>query len=406
MPIRLLTFTTLFPNSEAPNHGVFVENRLRHLVASGAVESTVLAPVPFFPKWAAAAGRWGIHARVPRAERRHGLAVYHPRYPVLPKFGMSVAPFLLYRAMLPRVRRLIADGLAFDAIDAHYFYPDGIAAVWLAKALNRPVVVTARGTDVNLIPNYAIPRRLLQRSIPHADGLVAVSEALKRALVELGAPPSKVKVLRNGVDTVLFRPTDRKLTRCALGLKRTTLISAGHLIERKGHDRVISALAQLPGADLLIVGEGPERERLTALAHQLGVSDRVRFLGARPHPEMPKLYSAADVLVLASTREGWANVLLEAMACGTPVVASPAWGNPEVVRAPEAGVIAASNRPGDLAAAVRDVIANAPPRAATRAYAERFSWDETTAGQIALFQQVLGHAPSRGIRTPALAQSH
>ena len=168
------------------------------------------------------------------------------------------------------------------------------------------------------------------------------------------------------------------------------LLSVGHLIERKGHHRVIEAMRELPEWTLLIAGEGPERERLHALAGRTGVEGRVRLLGARPHGELAALYSAADALVLASSREGWANVLLEAMACGTPVVASPIPGNPEVVRAPAAGVIMPDNTPQGVVAGVRALAVAAPTRDATRAYAEGFGWEETSAGQLAVFRRVLG----------------
>ena len=388
-PIRLLTFSTLFPNAARTNHGVFVENRLRQLVASGAVTSTVVAPVPWFPSTAPRFGDWARHARAPHQEQRDGLTVLHPRYPVLPRVGMSVAPWLLFRAMLPALRAMQATDV-FDAIDAHYLYPDGVAAVWLGQRLGLPVVVTARGTDVTLIPRYALPRRLIRRAIRDAAALIAVSAALKTALVELGAPPDKVTVLRNGVDTALFRPpADREAARRSLGLVGPTLISVGLLIERKGHHHTIEAMRQLPGIGLLIVGEGPERGRLAGLIGQYGLGERVRLLGPRPHAELPSLYGAADALVLASSREGWANVLLEAMACGTPVVASNIPGNPEVVREAAAGLVAEANTPGGIAAAVRRLFAAPPDRQATRAYAERFGWDETTAGQIAVFRRQL-----------------
>jgi teichuronic acid biosynthesis glycosyltransferase TuaC len=148
-------------------------------------------------------------------------------------------------------------------------------------------------------------------------------------------------------------------------------------------------MTDLPGHTLLIVGEGPERARLAGMAERLGLADRVRLLGARPHAELPALYGAADALVLASSREGWANVLLEAMACGTPVIASNIWGNPEVVRSPAAGLITESNTAEGIVAAARRMFADPPDRAATRAYAEQFSWDETTAGQLALFRRVV-----------------
>ncbi|HTW69545.1 MAG TPA: glycosyltransferase family 4 protein [Acetobacteraceae bacterium] len=387
-PLHLLTFSTLFPNAARANHGVFVENRLRHLVASGGARSTVVAPVPWFPSRAAWFGDWARHAAAPREEQRHGLRVLHPRYPLVPRVGMSLAPLLQYRALLPIVRALHARD-AFDAIDAHYLYPDGVAAVWIGRRLDLPVVVTVRGTDVTLIPRYAVPRRLIRGALGGAAALISVSEALRQGLVALGAPPAKVTVLRNGVDTRLFRPpADRAASRAALGLSRPTLLSVGLLIERKGHHVTIEAMRQLPDYGLLIVGEGPEQARLAGLIEQYRLSDRVHLLGPRPHADLPQLYGAADALVLASSREGWANVLLESMACGTPVVASNIPGNPEVVRDAAAGVIVEANTADGIAAAVRRLFAAPPARDATRAYAERYGWEETTEGQLALFRRL------------------
>ena len=393
MTLRLLTFSTLYPNAARPNHGVFVENRLRHLLASQEAVSTVVAPVPWFPSTHPRAGEWARYAQAPAQETRHGIEVLHPRFPVVPKIGMTAAPFLLYWSMLPFIRRLQNEGRQFDLIDAHYMYPDGVAAVWLGKKLGLPVVVTSRGTDVSLIPQYPLPRRLIQGAIRGAAALVTVSAALKTALVALGAPDQKVTVLRNGVDTSLFRPAaDRDSIRASLGLKRKTLVSVGLLIDRKGHHRTIEAMSHLPEHELLIAGEGPERARLTALIEKLGLTDRVRLLGARPHDTLPALYSAADASVLASSREGWANVLLESMACGTPVVASNIWGNPEVVQTRDAGLIAPENTPEGIAATVRALFSPLPDRDSTRRYAEQFGWEETTSGQLALFRRVLNRA--------------
>ncbi len=392
-PIRLLTFSTLFPDRERPNHGVFVENRLRHLVATGEVESTVLAPTPWFPRAGAKFGRWGRLARVPTLEHRHGLTIHHPRYPVIPRVGMSAAPVLLYLASLRALRRLVAAGLRFDAIDAHYLYPDGVAAVWLGRAFGKPVAITARGSDVTQLPDHAVPRWLIRGAMQRADALVGVSAALCRRMVELGADPSRVTTLRNGVDTGLFRPpadqADRAATRHALGMSRKTLLSVGLLIERKGHHHTIAAMAELPGFDLLIAGEGPERARLEALIARLGLGGQVRLLGPRAHAELPALYGAADAMVLASSREGWANVLLESMACGTPVVASNIAGNPEVVQRAAAGLIVERNTPAGIAEGVRRLFHSLPDRQATRAYAEQFGWEETSAGQLALFRRIL-----------------
>jgi glycosyltransferase involved in cell wall biosynthesis len=388
-----LTFSTLYPNAVHPNHGIFVENRLRHLVGSGAVEAVVVAPVPYFPSRAGVFGRWSDHARVPRIERRNGLVIHHPRYPLPPKIGMNLAPAHLAVGSLQTIRRLSSDGHAFDLIDAHFVYPDGVAAVWLGKWFRKPVVVTARGTDINYIPRFRLPRRMIQQALAKAAGIITVSQALKDATIQLGIAPDDVTVLRNGVDLERFRPMDRRQVRAELAIDGVTLLSVGHLIERKGHDLVIRALAELPDCRLVIAGEGPERARLETLAAALGVASRVRLVGATQHDEMAKYYSAANVLVLASSREGWANVLLEAMACGTPVVASNIWGNPEVVGAPAAGRLMGERTPGGIVEGVRALLANPPDRKATRRYAENFSWDETTRGQLELFGQILSRAP-------------
>jgi teichuronic acid biosynthesis glycosyltransferase TuaC len=396
VPLRLLTFSTLFPNQAQPNHGIFVENRLRHLLATGEATARVLAPVPFFPSGAAIFGAWGRYARAPREEVRHGIRIHHPRYPVIPRVGMAVAPVLLARASLRALRRLMADGLVFDLIDAHYLYPDGVAAVRLGAALGVPVVITARGSDVTQLPDHPGPRRQIEDAIGRAAALIAVSAALAERLVALGAPPAQVTVLRNGVDTAVFRPpADRAAARAALGITRPALLSVGGLIPRKGHHLTIAAMAELPEFELLIVGEGPERTRLDAQINALGLAGRVRLLGPLPHTELPACYGAADAMVLASSREGWANVLLESMACGTPVVASNIPGNPEVVRAPEAGLIMAQNTPQGIAQAVRALFTAPPDRAATRAYAERFGWEETSRGQLDVFRRVLAQARSR-----------
>ena len=156
--MRILTFTTLYPSTAQPQHGIFVETRLIKLVESGAVAARVLAPCPWFPLGAARLGRYAIFARIPRQEIRYGLRVDHPRYPVLPKLGVNLAPLSLFAAVLASLRRQMREGVDFDLIDAHYFYPDGVAAVLLGRALDRPVVVTARGSDLNILARRPIPR--------------------------------------------------------------------------------------------------------------------------------------------------------------------------------------------------------------------------------------------------------
>ncbi|MBS3935894.1 MAG: glycosyltransferase, partial [Sulfuritalea sp.] len=310
--IRTLLFSTLYPSSVRPGHGIFVETRLRHLLAGGEVETRVVAPVPWFPFRHGMFGEYARHAAVPRHEERNGIRVEHPRYLLLPKIGMNGAPASLARAGLGAARKLIAAGYDFDLIDAHYFYPDGVAATLIGKVLNKPVVITARGTDINLIPQYEKPRRMIRQAAADCAAMITVCAALKDAIVGLGGTAEKIAVLRNGVDLELFRPEDKPQARAAFGMNdKFALASVGHLIERKGHHLVIEALAQMPAAELYLAGGGEEEDRLRTLADRLGVAARVHFLGAIPQARLRTLYSAVDCLVLASSREGWANVLLE-----------------------------------------------------------------------------------------------
>ncbi len=390
-PIRTLLFSTLYPSVVRPSHGIFVETRLRELLKTGEVETRVIAPVPWFPLKAERFGEYGQFAATPREDTRHGVHVQYPRYLLLPKVGMNMAPASIARAAWPAVQRLLAEGFDFDLIDAHYYYPDAVAAAAIARRLGKPFVVTARGTDLNLIPEYPEPRRRILETAAQASASIGVCKALMDRLAELGADPAKLHVLRNGVDLERFRPEPMADARARLGLPAsgTVLLAVGHLIERKGQHIAIEALAQLPDTLLCLVGRGPEEANLKALAQRLGVMDRVRFVGPVDNAELRWWYSAADASLLCSSREGWANVLLESMACGTPVVATDIWGTPEVVAAPEAGVLMGERTAGAATVAVQRLLCAMPSRPSVRAYAERFSWGETTSGQIALFQRSL-----------------
>ena len=357
---------------------------------SGEATSTVVAPVPWFPSASPRFGDWAKHAQASHHERRHDVDVYHPRFPLIPRVGMSTAPAALFVAGARELSRLSRLGLEVDLIDGHYIYPDGVAAVALGRLFKKPVVLTARGSDITQFPGFRLPRQMIGWAMHHSSALVSVSAGLKAAMIALGAAASKITVLRNGVDLETFKPVDPSFARQAWGLTGKVMISVGHLIERKSHNLTIEALVHLPDWTLVLVGDGPEKQQLKSLAAQLGVGDRVHFDGPRPHADLAKYYSAADLSVLASSREGWANVLLESMACGTPVVASNIPGNPEVVTNIAAGSIVAENTPASFALAITQLHEQRRPRAETRRYAEAFSWDATTAGQLSVFRSVLG----------------
>jgi glycosyltransferase involved in cell wall biosynthesis len=391
-PLRILLFSTLYPSALRPIHGIFVETRLRELLKTGQLEAKVVAPVPWFPFKGERFGDYGLFAATPKFEVRNGIEVHHPRYLLPPKVGMNPAPHLMALGALATVRRLQREGFDFDLIDAHYYYPDGVAAGLLAKWLGKPFVVTARGTDLNLIPQHAYPRRLILETAARASASIGVCQALMDTLRELGGAPEKLHALRNGVDLERFQPEDRVAARerLKLPIDGRLLLSVGHLIERKGHHIAIEALTRLPeDVRLLIAGSGPEKASLADLVQSLGLQSRVQFIGVIPQTELKWWYSAADALTLCSSREGWANVLLESMACGTPVIATNIWGTPEVVSTPDAGVLMQQRSGAGLTKAWHALLDKYPDRKATRRHAEIYSWDATTQGQLELFRREL-----------------
>ena len=387
--VNLLVVTTLYPNSVQHRHGIFVETRLKKILATGQVNAVVVAPVPWFPIKSNYFSQYSQYVDIPSKEHRNAVDIYHPRYLVIPKIGMLLTPFFLALAIFFTILKIRKKGYEFDLIDAHYFYPDGVAVAIASYFLKLPFVISARGSDINLIPNYSLPRKMILWAASKAQASITVSSALKDKMVSLGAEKEKIHVLRNGVDDVLFSPKNYQEMRSNYSLERATLLSVGNLTELKGHDLVIKSLLDLPECELIIVGGGELDKSLKALTESLGLQERVRFMGTLKQPDLVKLYSAADLLVLASSREGWANVLLEAMACGTPVAATNVGGTPELVKAPEAGVLVKERSSSGLVKAITEALSLNIDRDLTREYAKKFSWDQTVENQINLYKRLV-----------------
>ncbi len=373
---HVLTFTSLYPNQVQPRHGIFVENRMKELVKQHPVDLTVVAPVPWFPFKGKRFSQYGTFASVPKKEIRHNFTVYHPRYLVIPKVGMSLAPALMALSLFPFIKQLHKQH-SFDLIDGHFFYPDGVVATLFGKLLKLPVINTARGNDITLYPKYTLPRVMIKWAIENSNAVISVCKFLSDKINALGVNQPNNLVMRNGVNLALFQPQNREEMRKELGLSSFTLISVGHFIERKGHHYVIDAVNQLPDCKLILIGDGPMESQLKTQVEKLGLNDRVIFTGGLKQQQLPDYYSAADCMVLASSREGWANVLLESMACGTPVVATRISGTPEVVLNDTAGILIDERSGSGIAAGIKQLQQHYPSRKKTRRYAESFSWDDT-----------------------------
>ena len=375
--LRVLTLATLFPNGARPTFGVFVERQTCALAARGDVEVEVVAPVGL-PVWPLSRHPHYAPLRaLPVSEIRDGLAVHRPRYRVWPRLGRAGTARRMAATLLPALREIRAR-FPFDVIDAEFFWPDGPAAMHLAKALGVPFSIKARGSDIHLWgARPAIARQIVEAGRA-AAGLLAVSAALKRDMAALGLPEDRIRVHRTGIDLALFRPADRAAAKAALGVSGPLLVTVGNLLPRKGQALAIEALKAIEGATLILAGEGPDRGRLEALVRDRGLEGRVRFLGAQPHAALPALLAAADVMVLPTVSEGLANAWVESLACGTPVVTSDVGGAREVIAHPAAGRLVPRDATA-IAAAIAELLADPPAQADVRKAAEGFSWDRNGA---------------------------
>ncbi|MDX2253594.1 MAG: glycosyltransferase family 4 protein [Nitrospira sp.] len=404
--MNILTFTGLFPNHVFPNQGVFIMERIRALSKLEDVSLKVVAPIPYCPPFAV--GRWGQYRRIAAAETIDGLDITHPRYVMIPKIGMSLYGLLLFLCVLPHLKRLQRQ-FDFDVIDAHFVYPDGFAAVLLGSVFHKPVVVSARGSDVNVYKRLHGMPPLLKYALNRAKHVVAVSHALGNAIASLDVSREHITVIPNGVDRTVFFPQSRETARKALGLpgSEKILLSVGHFTWNKGFDVVLRALkcvleerADLP-IRLVLLGDGTIRRELEAMTESLRLTQHVRFAGAVPNRELPLWYNAADAFCLASKDEGWPNVLMEAMACGTPVIATKAGGIPEIIHAPHLGLLS-ERTPEALAVAIRDALSREWDREVLAREVRRRGWD--CVAQEVL--EVLRSVTERGSRavSPGLAK--
>lgn len=376
---HVLSISTLFPNTANPRFGTFVARSLEALAARGDWKVTVVNPIGLPP---APIGRYRALAKLPALANEGGITIHRPRFTLIPKLGARRNPGAIARAVLPLVREIhTLDPV--DLIDAQFFFPDGPAAAEIAHTLGLPLSIKARGSDISYWGERNHALSAMRKAAEQADGLLAVSEALKREMEQIGLPGDKVTIHYTGLDRDRFRPLDHDQLRNQISGEfgidlpdnAPLLVSVGALITRKGQDRIISALPEIPGARLVLVGKGEDEDDFRALARRLEVADRVHFTGSIDHDLLPLILSAADVSVLPTVSEGLANAWVESLACGTPVVTTDVGGAREVIVDDVAGRLLTDRSPEAVAAAVNAVLNDPPEPMAVAARAERFSWE-------------------------------
>ncbi|MCT2400402.1 glycosyltransferase [Novosphingobium mangrovi (ex Huang et al. 2023)] len=397
--MRILSISTLFPNPVKPSFGVFVGNQMRAVMARGDVDLTMVSPIGMPP--------WPLSTRPPYARLRDipetsdavGIEVHYPRFTLFPKIGGDSNPGRIASAVLPLVRELHARK-PFDLVDAEFFFPDGPAAAIIARKLDLPLTIKSRGADIHFWGQR--PRALAQmkQAAQQAAGLLAVSQAMRDDMIALGMPAERIGVHYTGLDREKFHPVERGAARALvsampnLGIwsEGPLLVTPGALIPRKGQRLVIEALTRLPEARLALAGTGEDEGHLRALAKQLGVAERVHFLGLVNHDVLPHVLCAADVLVLPSASEGLANVWVEGLACGTPIVIPDIGGAREIVKDETAGRLV-ERTPESIAGAVAAILAAPPSQAEVAENVSRFSWGVNAQNIVRFWKDVLDGTP-------------
>jgi teichuronic acid biosynthesis glycosyltransferase TuaC len=401
--LRVLSMATMFPNPRMPVHAQFVKQRLDAL--SRKVDLVVVSPIPWFPG-EKALQRYRNRSAIPASDPQSPYPVFYPRFFSIPGLikpleGLTLA-FCLWRFIRSRYA-----AQPFDLLDCHLGFPDGFAGALVARVLGLPHTVTLRGHDINELYRYPVRIRQVIYGLKHSARFFGVAQALVDAAVALGAPANKGFRSANGVNPSRFFPAPREDARVRLGLAPGRyLLSVSHLVPRKGVDIVMRAFAQLkreafPDLRFIIVGKGGEEgdsePQLRHLAEELQVADSIVWAGAVLNTDLRWWYSAADVFCLASEKEGWPNVVLEALACGTPVVAAATWGIPEIITSDTVGLLVKERNPQAFAMRISEALRKTwePDRIAE--FAASNTWDQVAENLVGHFNALLSSTsrPSR-----------
>ena len=367
--MKIIAITNLFPNSLNPTKGLFNYQQLKAL-RQQSVEVTVIAPIP-----------WHHFSKLPEREIIDGFNVYHPRYFVMPKIGRSLYGFLFTMSLLPKIKKLYKE-LKFDMILSTWAYPDAFGSYLIAKALKKSIVIKIHGTDINLYTRYFLRRKMIAWALSNSDKTISVSDALKEEITKIGVPSNKIVVIPNGINTELFKPMDQLECRRVVGLPldKKIILYAGNFEYVKGVDMLIDAfggLLQLRDDTLLVLlGDGSFYKKLREKAEVFNMESRVIFAGRIKHDAMRYYMNASDVFCLPSRSEGCPNVVLEAMACGKPVVATKVGGIPELVSDSNFGILVTPENPRYLTDALKEALDKKWDYKEIALHVSKFTWVE------------------------------
>ncbi|CAN5160888.1 glycosyltransferase family 4 protein [soil metagenome] len=360
--MQVLTITTFFPNAAKPQRSVFVKNLVRAMQSRAEVR--VISPVPYVPPFGLKPA-WQAQRAIPAHAQVDGIDVDYPRFVVLPKLEWF-SGFGYFLCILGVLRRHKREGRPF-VVHVHCAYPDAVGVALAAVLLKIPYVVTAHGSDINVYAERPLLRFQIRWALRRALGIIAVSRALEAKISRLlgSAKPQIACIPCAAFDPSVFQPRRNQTAGTATGdmAPARFVVFVGLLVSIKGINFLIDAWAELQKrgklgkADcLVILGDGPCRSSLEQQAKDRLVEGSVQFAGTVTQIEVARRIADAHLLCLPSLNEGTPNVVIEALACGVPVVASRVGGIPDLIRDGENGMLVEPSDYVALADALEQVL--------------------------------------------------
>lgn len=381
--MEVLTLTTLYPNALSPRHGIFVKNRLKAMDTIEDFKRKVIAPVPHCPMVSMISDRYKLYEKMPDQETVEGIKVYHPRYFTLPGLSIFDNASSMAKAAENIIKDIYSDANDFDLVDGQYLYPDGVAAYKVAKDHDKPLVLTARGSDVNYWMKNKKARAQILEAIDYASAVICVSGALKEALLEYGVAEDKITVIANGIDPQVFNANVE-----ANPLREKYFLSVGNLIPLKGHHITLNSFYELSKTRLIIIGNGEQKNDLKKQAKNLGILGRVQFINHLDQAKLAEFYAGATATILMSSMEGMPNVVLESLAVGTPVIACDTGGVSEVLNTTN-GILLKTRDEYDLIKAIGKVGSLNKTREEISQTVKDYRWSDVATRQHDLYQKIL-----------------
>jgi len=388
--MKVASVSHIFPNAINPNSGVFVKERLKHIAQK--IDLSIFAPVPSFP-FIDYTSKYAGMSTIESVEEIDGLQVHHPRYFMIPKYFKFLDALFYSKSMFSFMERMTLDH-EYELMDFHWVYPDAIAGLDWARKLGKKTVVTVRGNEAIYYYEKGLLRRTVQKKLNEFDHLITVSNDLKHKIVsEYNVDASKISVVSNGIDVGKFFYIEQELARKRLNLatNRQYILTVSRLSSEKGLPHLLNAFAKIKNSatELIIVGDGPLKDSLVSLGMALGINERVRFMSSLGHADICYWYNAADVFCLPSLWEGCPNVVIEALACGTPVVATQVGGIPDLVPSNDYGVLVPPGNPDSLALSLDKALAKDWNRQKISEFGSVNSWEDVADMVINIFNRVL-----------------